>query len=105
MSGGSWDYLYSRIEDGALRLLSDRNLLRRTFGAHLQKIAKALHDVEWNDSGDGASTEEESIRACLDVGAVLREATRSAERALEELEQALREARARSKEGRGTSDG
>ena len=68
MSGGSWDYLTFKVGDAADRLDTSRDPLRRAFGQHLRKVAKALHDIEWNDSGDGAREEPDSIRACLAPG-------------------------------------
>ena len=52
MSGGSWDYFYGRLGDVASRLQCERDPLRKAFGLHLQKCAKALHDIEWVDSQD-----------------------------------------------------
>lgn len=52
MSGGSYDYLYSRVDDMADELLHQRDIKRRAFGKHLKLVAKAMHDIEWVDSGD-----------------------------------------------------
>jgi len=66
MSGGSWDYFYGRLEDVASRLQCERDPLRKAFGAHLQKCAKALHDIEWVDSCDCSPGDEvEAIKAVL----------------------------------------
>ena len=66
MSGGSWDYFYGRLEDVASRLQCERDPLRKAFGAHLQKCAKALHDIEWVDSCDYSPGDEvEAIKAVL----------------------------------------
>ena len=66
MSGGSWDYFYGRLEDVASRLQCERDPLRKAFGSHLQKCAKALHDIEWVDSSDCSPGDEvESIKAAL----------------------------------------
>ena len=62
MSGGSMGYLYLKLEDAEFRLDTP---LRKKFKKHLEKVAKALRDVEWNDSGDGANSEDESIMVCL----------------------------------------
>lgn len=70
MSGGSMDYLYSRIESDANFELNTPE--RRAFKAHLEKVVKALHDIEWVDSGDyGQGEETEAILACLSDSAVL----------------------------------
>lgn len=58
MSGGSYDYLYSKVEDAADRLRGQNNPLRRAFGVHLKAIAKALHDIEWVDSCDTSPGDE-----------------------------------------------
>lgn len=82
MSGGSWDYFYTRCEDAASQLENDSSPLRRAFGAHLQLVAKAMHDIEWVDSSDmgygddreamqdvlGASSEALEIKVLLDDG-------------------------------------
>ena len=52
MSGGSMDYLYVKVAEVAGRLQVDENYPRRQFGDHLLLVAKALHDIEWVDSGD-----------------------------------------------------
>lgn len=70
MSGGSMNYLYSKIECDAT---FERNTPeRQAFADHLQKVAQALHDIEWVDSGDyGPGDENEAICACLSDGATL----------------------------------
>lgn len=62
MSGGSMNYLSERVLDAEF---SERTALRRAFRAHLNKVAAALHAIEWNDSGDGYDGEERLIKACL----------------------------------------
>ena len=63
MSGGSMDYLYSRLEYAEF---AQNTLLRKRFAEHLKLVAKALHDIEWVDSADCVpGDEDESIRACL----------------------------------------
>ena len=72
MSGGSMDYLYLRVEDVARDLCRSPNLERKAFGARLSLVAKALHDIEWVDSGNkGPGDENAAIRACLQPDAVL----------------------------------
>ena len=64
MSGGSLDYVYSRIDSTVfeIRRLSQKPL-HLAFAKHLEKVAEALHDLEWLLSGDyGDGDEEESIR-------------------------------------------
>ena len=93
MSGGSWDYFYGRLEDVASRLQCERDPLRKAFGAHLQKCAKALHDIEWVDSCDCLPGDEvKAIKAVLGTDGpalVLSESRKQAEAALEQLKAAL----------------
>jgi hypothetical protein len=78
------NYLYSRVENDASFALDTPE--RRAFKAHLVKVAKALHDIEWVDSGDCApGSESEAIRACISNAAVLEAAAQHAETALQEL--------------------
>lgn len=64
MSGGSMNYLYSKIEYDAT--FQQNTPERRAFAKHLVKVAKALHDIEWVDSSDyGPGDDAEAIRACL----------------------------------------
>ena len=66
MSGGSYDYICHRVDDVADNLLNQKSSLRRAFGAHLKDVAKALHDIEWVDSGDyGTGDELEAIKKAL----------------------------------------
>ena len=70
MSGGSMNYLYSKLEYDAI--FSTHTPERKAFKAHLAKVAKALHDIEWVDSCDKAPGDENAaIRACLQPDAVL----------------------------------
>lgn len=64
MSGGSMNYLYRQLEDEAPFDICSAE--RMAFAAHLRLVAKALHDIEWVDSGDyGPGDENDAIRACL----------------------------------------
>ena len=92
MSGGSYDYAYSRIEDLASEI-KPTSPLRKAFRTHLHKVAKACHDIEWVDSGDcGPGDEDEAIRACLGKDGpalVLAEAIAEAVRVKAELDAAI----------------
>ena len=94
MSGGSMDYLYQRVESDAR---FHRNTPARVaFAKHLELVCKALHDIEWVDSGDYAPGDEDaSIRACLGQDAVLSAAVENAEAALESLRNELDRAKAK----------
>jgi len=66
MSGGSYDYFYSKVNDVADQLMVQTNPLRRAFALHLKKVATAMHDIEWVDSGDSSEGDEEkAINAVL----------------------------------------
>lgn len=65
MSGGSLDYLHTRVEDAAI-IISGRyggapygdstlyNAKAMAFAKLLFDVAKALKDIEWDMSGDGS---------------------------------------------------
>ena len=70
MSGGSMNYLYSKLGyDAAFHTDTPERL---AFKRHLVKVALALHDIEWVDRGDKSpGAENAAIRACLQPDAVL----------------------------------
>lgn len=67
MSGGSYEYLYGRVEDAARQMVRrSATPARRAFAEHLVLVAKALHAVEWVDSCDwGPGDEDEAIKTVL----------------------------------------
>jgi hypothetical protein len=65
MSGGSMEYLCFKVDEAADRLTNEKNPARRAFGEHLKKVAHALHEIEWVDSGDKSSPDD--INAIRDV--------------------------------------
>lgn len=87
MSGGHYDYAYTRVQDMAVALIGrgDSSALLRAFGEHLLKVAKAMRDVEWEHSGDGADWQA-SVRAVLAPGAELEAATKRLRDAMDEAE-------------------
>lgn len=88
MSGGSLDYMYSRVQDAAdtIRARNPDSPLHQAFADHLDLVWRALHDCEWVMSCDYAEGEdEEAIRAVLAPGAELEAATRQAEKAADIL--------------------
>jgi hypothetical protein len=91
MSGGSMNYLYSKLENDAdFRQTTPE---RKAFALHLQKVAKALHDIEWVDSCDyGPGDDSEAIRACLAPGMALEAAIDTAHEAAKELREELERA-------------
>jgi hypothetical protein len=85
MSGGSMNYLYSKLEYDAT--FNQNTPERRAFAKHLTLVAKALHDIEWVDSGDyGPGDDVAAIRACLGEGRVLEAAIEVAEEAVKVLQ-------------------
>ena len=58
MSGGSYDYEYSKVQDIAERLCEQKPAIRRAFGKHLKLVAAAMHDIEWVDSCDTSPGDE-----------------------------------------------
>lgn len=77
------NYLSTKVEMAEFR----RNtVLRRAFAAHLEKVAAALHEIEWVDSGDtGPGSEDAAIRACLDDSSELWQALHEAVQARDTL--------------------
>ena len=74
MSGGSWDYFTHKCSNVADELGASGSPLRRAFGVHMRLVAKAMHDIEWVDSGDmGPGDEREAIKAVLGDSAPSRE--------------------------------
>jgi hypothetical protein len=70
MSGGSMNYVYSRVETAAsdIRCNEHKTLLRLKFAELLDVIAQALHDIEWVDSSDyGLGDENEAIRRVYEI--------------------------------------
>lgn len=52
MSGGSWDYSYGGLKDLSVKLLLESDPKRKALGRLVEKVANAMHDIEWVDSGD-----------------------------------------------------
>lgn len=94
MSGGSLNYVYHQVEDAARDITRlAETPLHRAFAAHLMKVAKALHDIEWLFSCDyGPGQEVEAIRAVVAPAAVLETATKHARAALSALQDAIKQA-------------
>lgn len=65
MSGGSMNYLYSRLEWEGIDSIEQSTPERKAFVAHLRKVARALHDIEWVDSGDYGPGDE--VAAIMEV--------------------------------------
>jgi hypothetical protein len=91
MSGGSYDYAYSKVQYMAESIQGrETDPLRAAFAQHLRLVAKAMRDVEWVDSCDyGKGDEHEAIRAVLDKGAELVAAVEIARAARVALDEAI----------------
>lgn len=91
MSGGSLDYLYSRVDDAASTIRSRCDGPQyRAFADHLEKVAKALHDIEWWMSGDyGEEQARASLAAIIGPREVLDAALDYAREAYAELGRAI----------------
>lgn len=86
MSGGSMDYLYSKVLDASF---NEHTVLRRAFRQHLKLIAEALRAIEWNDSCDGDDREEILLKKCLGKERILRQAKTDLQQSIEDAKQAL----------------
>jgi len=73
MSGGSYEYAYSKalgmvdeMERNEQRGFAPRTPVRVAFRGLLERVGTAMKAVEWVDSGDCSEPHaEEAIRACL----------------------------------------
>lgn len=84
MSGGSYDYFCFKVENIAEQIGGTPQ--RDAFAAHLKKVAKALHDIEWVDSCDyGKGDENAAILDVIGPGAVIDAAVSRAEAARDAL--------------------
>ena len=92
MSGGAYNYAYSRVEQMA-HDIPRFSPLRRAFAEHLERVAEAMRALEWCDSGDSnEEAAEAAMRAVIEPVAELAAATAAAREAHEGLTIALRRA-------------
>jgi hypothetical protein len=95
MSGGSWDYSYSRVQDIGERLSVSKEPERRAMAKSVLLLSVAMKAIEWVDSGDSCEGDDlKAIRAYLDAGvgadaAILEALTGDARDALARLAAAL----------------
>jgi hypothetical protein len=68
MSGGSYDYVCFKIQETAGSIRNQESNPRRAAFAHLlHLVGEAMHDIEWVDSGDyGTGDENRAIDACFE---------------------------------------
>jgi hypothetical protein len=69
MSGGALNYLNDKVNDAVFDADTPE---RVAFAKHLDKVVKALHDIELVDSGDyGPGDEKAAIFDCIGPMAIL----------------------------------
>lgn len=94
MSGGSLDYVYSKVDEAAGRILERaRTPLEKAFARHLRLVAEASRSLEWEYSGDGDSDCDKNIRAVVSRSDELRAAIAAAEVARKDLTEVLASSR------------
>jgi hypothetical protein len=94
MSGGSMNYIYSRLQSEAH--FRQDTPERRAFAKHLELVVKALHDIEWVDSSDyGPGDENAAIRACLGDAVMLSTVLEMAKEAVATLQAEIDKAEAK----------
>lgn len=103
MSGGSWNYCYSSMQEASDRLVNESAPERRALGRLMSKIAKAMHDIEWVDSGDcGEGSDTSAIVEALGgpkaaAALELSELIKDGQKIAHEIYSAIRQAREVSK--------
>lgn len=66
MSGGAYEYIYHKLQEVDV-YTKNPTTQRLRFQILLQRVAHALHDIEWVDSGDfGPGDEDNAIDACFE---------------------------------------
>jgi hypothetical protein len=69
MSGGAYDYWSYQIDHMVDKLDTKGIVERRKFRMLLGLVSRALHDIEWVDSGDfEEGAELKAINKCLNFG-------------------------------------
>jgi hypothetical protein len=90
MSGGSMNYLYSRIEyDATFKMNTPA---RVAFRKHLMLVSQCLKAIEWNDSGDGDRQEEALLLECLGKERIIDAAIEQAKESVKVLQEAITKA-------------
>jgi len=91
MSGSSLDYVCYKLEEATGTIRMSELPIYQAFADHLDKVAKALHDVEWVISGDnGEGTEYKAIRSVITKSDELESAIKKADAALKDLRETIR---------------
>ena len=87
MSGGSLDYVYNKVHD-AVEQIRSRSCrpLHVAFADHLNLVAIALQDLEWEFSCDTSPGDADAaIAMCIEPADVLRTLVASGNETIEEL--------------------
>lgn len=93
MSGGSYDYLYYKMQEAAETLMGKHQPnYRRAFGELMLKCAKAMHDIEWVDSADKSpGNDQEAIMKCITKNDVLNISVNEAKDVILQLQKLIKE--------------
>ena len=87
MSGGSMNYLYSKVEYAEFR---ENTPERMAFRAYLMRVAQALKDIESVDSSDSKpGSENAAIMACVSKSEVLDASIERAKEQIAELQRLI----------------
>jgi hypothetical protein len=91
MSGGSLDYIFSRVEDASEMIRKNCDTpLHKAFARHLLLVSKALHDIEWVMSGDkGEGDDIEAIKKVVSSQLLLETLVEDAKEIQKQLKEAL----------------
>ena len=89
MSGGSLDYVYSRVEDAARTLMATaQDEVQRAFAKHLFEVSNALYCAEYVLSGDSEKgSDHKAILRVITPAAVLASLIDDAEKTQAQLQE------------------
>ena len=89
MSGGSLDYVYSRVEDAARTLMATaQDEVQRAFAKHLFEVSNALYCAEYVLSGDSKKgSDHKAILRVITPQAVLASLIDDAEQTQAQLQE------------------
>lgn len=67
MSGGAYDYVYTKLEElaGQIRREDDHCVIRRKISEYIGYLASIMYEIEWYDSGDKGKEAWIEIRRLL----------------------------------------
>lgn len=89
MSGGTYEYAYSTV-DNFMHAMKQNTPERRAFADLLGDVIEAMHDIEWVDSGDYRPGDENAaIERCLSKEILIEQVIADAREAAAALTTAL----------------